>query len=142
MSTKKVLVLCTGNSCRSIMAEALINHDLWDLWQAFSAGVEPAGRVNPRAIYVLQEIGLDTANLRSKSVNEFLKRSDLDLVVTVCNHAHEVCPVFPITVNRIHLPFEDPYRFTHLADEIALPKYRETRDKIRSELLPILRKMS
>ena len=63
---KKVLVLCTGNSCRSILAEALINHDLGDDWQAFSAGVEPAGRVNPRALAVLAEIGLDTSGLRSK----------------------------------------------------------------------------
>ena len=136
---KKVLVLCTGNSCRSIMAEALINHDLGDDWQAFSAGVEPAGRVNPRALAVLEEIGLETSGLRSKSVDEFLGRNDLDLVVTVCDHAHETCPVFPRPVAQIHVPFEDPYRYTNAPDEIALPKYRETRDKIRSELLPLLK---
>lgn len=136
---KKVLVLCTGNSCRSIMAEALINHDLGEEWQAYSAGVEPAGKVNPRARAVLEEIGLDTSALRSKSVDEFLGRTDLDLVVTVCDHAHESCPVFPGRGEQIHVPFEDPYRYTNYPDDIALPKYRETRDRIRNELLPILK---
>ncbi len=135
---KQVLVLCTGNSCRSIMAEALINHDLGDKWEAYSAGVEPAGKVNPRALVVLAEIGLDISALRSKSVDEFLGRNDLDLVVTVCDHARETCPVFPGPVKQIHVSFEDPYRYTNAPDEIALTKYRETRDKIRNELLPIL----
>ena len=141
MNKKKVLVLCTGNSCRSIMAEALINHDLGDQWQAFSAGVEPAGAVNPRALQVLQEIGLDTSYLRSKSVDEFLNRDDLDLIVTVCDHAHETCPIFPRPVKQIHMAFEDPYRYTNEPDDIALPKYRETRDLIRSQLLPVLKQM-
>jgi arsenate reductase (thioredoxin) len=141
MRKKNVLVLCTGNSCRSIMAEALINHDLGDRWQAYSAGVEPAGKVNRHALRVLEELGLDTSNLRSKSVDEFLNRDDLDLVVTVCDHAHETCPIFPKPVQQIHVPFEDPHRYTHLPEEKALPKYRETRDKIRSELLPCLEQM-
>jgi arsenate reductase len=141
MHKKSLLVLCTGNSCRSIMAEALINHDLGDRWQAYSAGVEPAGKVNRYARQVLEEIGLDTSNLRSKSVDEFLNRDDLDLVVMVCDHARETCPYFPNPVRRMHVPFEDPYQYAHLPEEIALPKYRETRDKIRSELLPLLEKM-
>ena len=140
-SKRKVLVLCTGNSCRSIMAEALINHDLGEQWEAYSAGVEPAGRVNPRAIQVLRELGLDTASLRSKSVDEFLDRDDLDLVVTVCDHARETCPIFPRPVRQIHVPFEDPYHFTNAPDEIALAKYRETRNKIRTQLLPLLRSL-
>ena len=141
MRKRKVLVLCTGNSCRSIMAEALINHNLGEQWQAFSAGVEPAGRVSPRAIQVLQELGLDTSSLRSKSVKEFLDREDLDLVVTVCDHARETCPIFPRPVKQIHVPFEDPHAYMTETDEIALRKYRETRDRIRSELLPLLKKM-
>ena len=139
---KTVLILCTGNSCRSIMAEAMINHDLGDRWQAFSAGVEPAGRVSPHAIRVLQELNVDTAGLRSKSVNEFLDHPSLDLVVTVCDHAHETCPVFPRPVKQLHVPFEDPHRFAHLPDDTALPRYRETRDRIRDELIPILRAWS
>jgi arsenate reductase len=139
MSRKKVLVLCTGNSCRSIMAEALINHNLAEEWQAYSSGVEPAGRVSPHAIAVLLELGIDTANLRSKSVEEFLERDDLDLVVTVCDHAHETCPVFPRPVRQIHVPFPDPHRFSVMGDEIAILEYRKTRDRIRAELLPLLR---
>lgn len=141
MPKRKVLILCTGNSCRSIMAEALINHDLGEQWEASSAGVEPAGQVNPRAIEVLRELGIDTTPLRSKSVDEFLDREDLDLVVTVCDHARETCPIFPKQVRQIHMPFEDPYKYTNAPDEIALPKYRETRDKIRSQLLPLLRNL-
>ena len=121
------------------MAEALINHDLSNQWEAFSAGVEPAGAVNPRAIQVLQELSIDTHTLRSKSVDEFLDRDDLDLVVTVCDHAHETCPIFPRPVKQIHVPFEDPYRYTNAPDEIALPKYRETRDLISTQLLPLIR---
>jgi arsenate reductase len=139
MTKRRVLILCTGNSCRSIMAEALINHDLGAEWQAYSAGVEPAGMVSQLAVRVLSELGLETTNLRSKSVDEFLDREDLDLVVTVCDHAHETCPVFPRPVKQLHVPFEDPYRYRHAPEAIALEKYRETRDKIRSELLPMLR---
>lgn len=124
------------------MAEALINHDLADQWQAFSAGVEPAGQVSRRAIEVLKEIGLDTTQLRSKSVDEFLERDDLDLVVTVCDHAQETCPIFPRAVKQIHVAFVDPHPYENAPDEIALPKYRVTRDKIRAELLPKLKQMS
>lgn len=141
MSKKQVLVLCTGNSCRSIMAEALINHDLADDWHANSAGVEPAGKVSRHALRVLAEIGLDTSSLRSKSVEEFLSRDDLDLVVTVCDHARETCPIFPRPVQQIHVPFEDPHRYSRFPDEVAMAKYRETRDKIRSDLLPLLKKI-
>lgn len=124
------------------MAEALINHDLADQWQAFSAGVEPAGQVSRRAIEVLKELGLDTSQLRSKSVDEFLDRNDLDLVVTVCDNAKESCPIFPRPVKQIHVAFVDPHQYENKPGEIALPKYRETRDKIRAELLPKLKEMS
>ena len=124
------------------MAEALINHDLGDRWQAFSAGVEPAGRVSPHAIRVLQELNVDTTGLRSKSVDEFLDHASLDLVVTVCDHAHETCPVFPRPVKQLHMPFEDPHQYARLPDEIALPRYRDTRDRIRDELIAVLRAWS
>jgi len=90
---KKVLILCTGNSCRSIMAEGLVNHYLGEKWKAFSAGVSPS-QVNPIAIKVIQELGIDTSEFRSKSVAEFLSRDDLDLVITVCDNARETCPIF------------------------------------------------
>ncbi len=138
---RKVLILCTGNSCRSIMAEALINRELGDRWRAYSAGVAPAGRVSRHAGLVLEEIGLDTSALRSKSVDEFVCRDDLDLVVTVCDFAKETCPAFAKPVKMIHVPIEDPYGWTGSPEEVALSKYREARDTIRSVLIPMLEKM-
>jgi arsenate reductase len=134
---RKVLILCTGNSARSQMAEGLVNHFLGDRWQAFSAGVAPSA-VNPRAVQVMAEIGIDISCYRSKSVSEFLSRTDLDLVVTVCDNARETCPVFPAPVPRLHIAFEDPAQYSHQPDEIALPAFRRIRDQIRQSLLPLL----
>lgn len=131
---KKVLILCTGNSCRSIMAEALINHYLKYKWQAYSAGVSPS-KVNPRAIQVMQEIGIDINLYRSKSVSEFLQRDDIDLVVTVCDNAKETCPVFLKPVKAIHIGFEDPADYNDEPDDIALPVFRRVRDEIKEVLL-------
>lgn len=134
---KKVLVLCTGNSCRSIMAEALINHYLKDQWQAFSAGVSPS-KVNPRAIQVMNEIDIDLSQYRSKSVTEFLQRDDLDLVITVCDHAKESCPVFLKPVKSVHIGFEDPADYNDAEDDIALPIFRRVRDEIKQQLIEYL----
>ncbi|MCK9329304.1 MAG: arsenate reductase ArsC [Candidatus Cloacimonetes bacterium] len=135
---KKVLILCTGNSCRSIMAEALINAYLRDNWQAFSAGVSPS-KVNPRAITIMQEIGIDINSYRSKSVSEFLQRDDIDLVVTVCDNAKETCPVFLKPVKTIHIGFEDPADYNNEPDEIALPIFRKVRNQIKIKLFEILK---
>ena len=134
---KNVLIICTGNSCRSQMAEGLVNHFLRHKWQAYSAGIEPS-KVNPRAIQVMAELGIDISQNRSKSVDEFLRREDIDLVFTVCDSAKESCPIFFNPVKQVHLGFEDPAPYTEEADEIALPKFREIRDKIREELLDFL----
>ena len=134
---KKVLILCTGNSCRSIMAEAMVNHRLNGKWLAYSAGIAPS-QVNPRAIRVMAEIGIDISASRSKSVFEFMNRDDLDLIITVCDNARENCPAFPSKIEQIHIGFEDPAPFTNLPDEIALPKFREVRDLIAKILLPEL----
>ncbi|MCX7836029.1 MAG: arsenate reductase ArsC [bacterium] len=138
---KKVLILCTGNSCRSIMAEALINHFLKGEWQAFSAGTKPS-QVNPRTIQVMNEIGVDMTPYYSKSVDLFLNRSDLDLVVTVCDSAKEECPHFPALVKQIHCSFPDPAPFTEDEEKIALAEFRKVREAIRTTLLPILQEMS
>jgi arsenate reductase (thioredoxin) len=135
---RKVLVLCTGNSCRSIMAEALINHHLGDAWTAFSAGVQPSS-INPRAVQVMQEVGIDLSKYHSKSVSEFLTRDDLDLVITVCDHAKETCPMFFQPVRQIHIGFEDPAPYTDARDELALPKFREVRDQIKAEVINLLK---
>lgn len=136
---KKVLILCTGNSCRSIMAEAIVNQFLGDTWLAYSAGVAPS-RVNYRAKQVLAEIGIDSAAYYSKSVEEFIKRDDLDLVITVCDNARQACPVFSTSVKKIHIGIEDPAPFTDLPDDIALPKFREIRDEIQARILTELKK--
>lgn len=112
------------------MAEALINHYLSDSWEAFSAGTRPSA-VNRRATLVLQEIGVETAGLRSKSVDEFLARDDLDLVITVCDHARESCPLFATPVPKKHFSFPDPAPFTDAPDEEALAVFREVREAIR-----------
>lgn len=131
---RKVLIICTGNSCRSIMAEALINHYLKGHWQAFSAGTHPS-YVNPRAIQVLQELGIETGYLASKSISEFWHRDDLDLIVTVCDHARENCPVFYKPVPQIHIGFPDPADYNQASDEEALPSFRAVRDKIIEQLI-------
>ena len=121
------------------MAEALVNHFLGDKWQAYSAGTAPSS-VNPRAKQVLAEIGIDISHSYSKSVDEFVNRSDLDLVITVCDNARENCPVFPNDVEQIHIGFEDPATYAELSDDVALPAFRKIRDKIKERLLGELRK--
>lgn len=138
MEIKKVLILCTGNSCRSIMAEALINQYRKGLWEASSAGISPS-QVNPRAIQVMLEIGIDIRNYRSKSVKEFLDRDDLDLVITVCDNAKETCPVFLKPVKTVHFSFEDPAEYNDQPDEIALPVFRRIRDEIKKILINYLK---
>ena len=104
---KKVLILCTGNSARSQMAEVLWNHLGKGEWQAFSAGSNPAGYVHPMALAALTDIGLDIAGLSSKHVDHFAN-DRFDLVVTVCDNAKESCPVLPGSRRVVHWPFEDP----------------------------------
>jgi arsenate reductase len=136
--TRKVLILCTGNSCRSIMAEGLVNHFLGERWEAFSAGVSPS-IVHPYAIVVLQELGIDTSNFRSKSVTEFLQRDDLDLVITVCDHAKETCPLFLKPVKQVHIRIEDPVIYSNADRETALDKFRQVRDTITDKVMGYLR---
>ncbi len=103
---KKVLVMCTGNSCRSIIGEALINAEL-DGIKAMSCGIAPSGKVNPNAKKVLEQNGIWRNEYHSKSLDEVINEH-FDLVVTVCDHAHETCPMFPRPIPKIHVGFEDP----------------------------------
>lgn len=128
---KKILFLCTHNSCRSQMAEALINHDLGSRYQAFSAGTE-ATRVNPRAAIVLEELGLDLSAHRSKTLDEFAGKS-FDYVITLCGDARERCPLFFGGVERIHIGFHDPSHHRGSEEEI-LTEFRRVRDEIRERL--------
>lgn len=125
---KTVLVLCTGNSCRSQMAEVILNHDLAGRVRALSAGTRPQPKVAEGAIEALRLAGLPTGGLRPKAVDAVLDEA-IDLVVTVCDNAKETCPVFPRRVPRIHLPFHDPHGE-------PLESFLRVRDDIRARLVP------
>jgi arsenate reductase len=132
----KVLFLCTENACRSQMAEGLVNHDLAGKVKAFSAGVRPS-RVNPRAIQVMAELGIDISQHRSKSVDD-LKGEQLDLVITVCDNAAKQCPIFPGETEVMHMGFPDPATATGTEAEI-LTVFRAVRDDLRERLGNLLR---
>jgi len=127
MKSKKVLVLCTGNSCRSIIAEAILKAEGIN---AMSAGSNPSGRVNPNAKRVLEENGI-WDEFYSKSIDE-VKDIDFDLVVTVCDNAKETCPVFPKKTKTIHIPFKDP-------EGKGYEEFVKTYSEIKSKLLPVVR---
>jgi arsenate reductase len=133
--TRNVLFLCTGNSCRSQMAEAIVNTRLSDDWQAYSAGTEPAGYVHPKAIQVLDEIGI-THSGKSKSTDQF-REMDFDLVVTVCDDAAENCPVWLGKGKRAHLSFPDPAKAEGTDDE-QLAVFRSVRDAIAHKIPELL----
>lgn len=134
--TRKVLFLCTGNSCRSQMAEAVVNARLSGDWQAFSAGTRPAGSVHPMAIRVLGEIGIQHAG-DSKSVDEF-RDVNFDLVVTVCDDASEECPVWLGKGKRAHRSFQDPARADGTNEE-QLAVFRRVRDEIVEKIPQLLK---
>jgi arsenate reductase len=136
MTTKRnVLFLCTGNSCRSQIAEALVNARLAEQWEAFSAGTQPAGYVHPKALAVLAEIGIQHTG-HSKNVSEFRGR-DFDLVVTVCDDAAENCPVWLGKGKKVHLGFPDPAKVIG-SDEEALAAFRSVRDDMLQKIPPLL----
>lgn len=124
----RILFLCTHNSCRSQMAEALANHFLGNRYQAFSAGTKTT-RVNPLAIRVLFELGIDTSTLRSKTMDE-LAGEHFDYVITLCGDANEKCPLFFGGVERIHMGFSDPSKATGTDEEI-LQEFRRVRNEVK-----------
>ncbi|HYE17229.1 MAG TPA: arsenate reductase ArsC [Tepidisphaeraceae bacterium] len=138
MSKLKVMFLCTGNSCRSQMAEGWARHLRGDVIDAYSAGVDPHG-MNPRAMKAMAEAGVDIASQSSKHVRD-LPPVTFDYVVTVCGHANETCPVFPGATKVVHVGFDDPPKLAKDAktDDEAMPHYRRVREEIRAwvETLP------
>jgi len=132
---RKVLFLCTGNSCRSQMAEAIANANFGDQWEAVSAGTQPTGQVHPKALQVLAEIGIDHEG-RSKPADEF-RGVKFDLVVTVCGDAAENCPVWLGKGRKVHLGFPDPAKVRGSEEEV-LAAFRSVRDDIVLQLPVIL----
>ena len=130
MTTKPtILILCTGNSCRSHMAEGILRAAAGDLLDVHSAGSNPAGYVHPMAIEVMREIGIDISGHTSKHMNDFLA-GKVDIVVTVCGNADQACPMFPGQVKRYHWGFEDPAHAPGTGAEV-LGAFRKVRDSIR-----------
>lgn len=131
MSKPLILILCTGNSCRSHLAEGILRAAVGDRAVVASAGSHPAGYVHPMAVAVMAEIGLDLAGHTSKHLNEFLDQ-DVHTVITVCGNADQACPVFPGQITRHHWPFDDPAKATGSEAEIR-DVFRRVRDEIRQQ---------
>ena len=125
-----ILVLCTGNSCRSHMAEGILQQALGEDFRVVSAGSNPAGYVHPLAIQALSEIGIDISANTSKHLDEFLE-DDIETVITVCGNADQACPTFPGQMNRHHWPFDDPAH-AEGSDEEKMAMFRRVRDEIRA----------
>ncbi len=134
---KRVLFICTRNSSRSQMAEALINHDLAGQFEAFSAGTDPSF-VNPLAIAVMKELGMDISHQRSKGLDEFAGKQ-FDYVITLCSQADQACPVFFGGTKKIHMGFPDPTA-TVGGEEEKITAFRKIRDQIREQIVEFLSK--
>jgi len=129
---KRVLILCTGNSARSQMAEGLLRHDAGEAFDAESAGTKP-GMVRPEAIAVMHELGIDITGHRSKHVDQF-DGQQFDYVITVCDNARENCPLFMGAVKRLHHSFDDPPPFDQGSDTDRMTVFRRVRDELRDYL--------
>ena len=136
---KRVLIICTGNSARSQMAEALINAELGACWQAVSGGTEPAPTVHPLAVRAMAEIGIDISDRQPKSV-ELFHEEPLDAVITVCDHARQTCPLWLGQGTVTHIGFPDPAAAVG-SEEERLEAFCQVRDAIRREVLPFLRNL-
>lgn len=134
MPRKRVLILCTGNSCRSQMAEGWIDHELGASWEVRSAGTRPAECVHPSAVKVMAEVGVNILSGAPEHVDTYLSET-WDLVVTVCDSAEETCPVFPGEVELLHISFFDPADAEGTSEE-QTEIFRSVRDQIRRRLLP------
>jgi arsenate reductase len=139
MKKRSVLILCTGNSARSQMAEGILRHIAGEKFEVESAGVEPSS-VRPEAVEAMRDLGIDISKHRSKSVNEFLDRR-FDYIITVCDNAKESCPLFPGNAERIHWSFEDPAAVQGSGEE-RLSAFRKVRDQIWERLKSFDREVS
>jgi len=136
---KRVLLICTKNSARSQMAEGLINHDLGERVQAYSAGIEPSS-VHPLAVKVMGEMGIDISRHRAKALDEFADQK-FDYVITLCSQANEACPIFFGGTKRLHMDFPNPAAVQGNEEE-KISAFRQVRDQIREELEKFLREES
>ncbi|MBN1756123.1 arsenate reductase ArsC [bacterium] len=132
MKKAKVLFICSGNSARSQMGEALLRKIGGEYFEAYSAGLEPKG-INPLTLKVMKEIGMDISNQRSKKIDEYLGKVHFGYVITTCAEAEEQCPIFPGVTKRYYWPLEDPASFSGTEEE-KLTAFRKVRDQIRKKV--------
>lgn len=132
---KKILFLCTGNSCRSQMAEGFLHHMAGEKFEVYSAGTNPT-KINPLAIKVMAEVGIDISSQYSKSVEEFLNQK-FDMVITVCDHAKQTCPIFPNPYQKIHWNIKDPAEFQGSNKE-KMDFFRKVRDEIKKKCIKLI----
>ncbi|MBI4698405.1 MAG: arsenate reductase ArsC [Nitrospirae bacterium] len=139
MEMKKIMFLCTGNSCRSQMAEGLARELGKGIIEAYSAGLTPAG-VNTRAIAAMKEIGIDISDHKSKAIDEKLLKQ-MDVIVTLCGHAEALCPMTPPGIKRIHIPVDDPVGPIGTEEEI-MNAFRKARDEIKEKVRILIKEIS
>jgi len=132
MNKTRVLFICTGNSCRSQMAEAFLKKYADDKYEVYSAGLEAQG-IHPNTIKVMKEIGIDISKQKSKDLKKYLGKKHFGILITVCARAEEECPIFPDVSTRLYWPFDDP-RAAEGSEEEILNKFREVRDKIEAKV--------
>ena len=140
MKKAKVLFLCTRNSVRSQIAEAFLKKYARDKFEVYSAGLEP-GEINPYTKKVMEEIGFDLSDHRSKGLKEFMGKMHIGYLITVCSNAEEKCPFFPGIAKRLHWPFDDPATFEGTEEE-KLAKFREVREQIKEKIQSWLKEMN
>jgi len=138
MTKRKILVLCTGNSARSQMAEGLLKNLAGDVFDVYSAGTNPAGRVRPLAVEVMKEIGIDISDQYPKEIAPFMEYK-IDYVITTCDNAKSTCPVFPQETTNIHWGLEDPAEATGTHEE-RLKQFRRVRDQLKEKIEGFLEK--
>ena len=131
MDKKKVIFICTGNACRSQMAEGLLRHMAGEKFEVYSAGSHPS-RLHPASVAVMAEWNIDIIHHTSEPINDYLE-TGIDIVITVCDNAQQICPTFPGNVQRIHWGLDDPYHGWGAEPEDLLP-YRETRDELKDRI--------
>jgi len=131
MDKKKVIFICTGNACRSQMAEGLLRHMAGEKFEVYSAGSHPS-RLHPASVAVMAEWNIDITHHTSEPINDYLE-TGIDIVITVCDNAQQICPTFPGNVQRIHWGLDDPYHGWGAEPEDLLP-YRETRDELKDRI--------
>tara|TARA_Y100001970_G_scaffold25596_1_gene30555 strand:+ start:428 stop:847 length:420 start_codon:yes stop_codon:yes gene_type:complete len=137
LTKKKIIFICTGNACRSQIAHGLLENMAGDKFEVFSAGSHPS-QVHPMSLKIMEEIGIDISDHTSDFIDDYLK-TGIEIVITVCDNANEICPVFPGNVERLHWSIEDPFKGWDF-DETQLQSFRVTREEIKQRIIKFLQK--